>query len=394
MKRTFIIPRNAKSIHSFCVNGICTRTPVISSSCHHLYRNHKDRQQQQQQQSRKQRQQQQYRLYRTSRALNAKDYYEVLGLPKESTKDEIKKKFRELAKKYHPDLNKDNKSAEAKFREVSEAYEVLEDDQKRKQYDTFGHMDPNNGGGGGFQGGGPFGGFGGFGGGPFSAAGGGNMNNQDIFSFLHQAMGQQQEAARNTGIDVEMVLPLSFLEAVSGCTKKVEVEYVAHNAAGRRERKKKQVQVTVPAGVDAGMQLRMQGQGGEGAKGYPAGDLLLQLKIDADPYFKREGGHIKVELPVTIAQAATNLIVIAPVPDANGPYSLTLDVIRNMPVPATDADYLQIDQATLVAQGAQAIILGCTEITLLVGAEDATVPLFDTTALHAIAAAEYALAAQ
>lgn len=132
------------------------------------------------------------RYYRssTSQQDRKKDYYEVLGVSRNASKEEIKKKFRELAKKYHPDLNKDNKAAEKKFQEVSEAYEVLEDDKKREKYDSFGHagVDPN------FQGdeGNPFAGFGGPGGfGGFRVnMSGGSVNMEDLFDIFGQMQGK------------------------------------------------------------------------------------------------------------------------------------------------------------------------------------------------------------
>ena len=154
-----------------------------------------------------------------------------MGLNKSASKDEIKRKYRELAKKYHPDLNKDDKNAEAKFREVSEAYEVLQDATKRQQYDAFGHagVDPQYQQSGG--GGNPFGGFGG--GNPFAGMGGQNMrggfhstnmgsiNMEDLFDMFNQQMGGRE----GPGKDVETNLRISFVEAIRGCSKVVSYEY-------------------------------------------------------------------------------------------------------------------------------------------------------------------------
>ena len=277
--------------------------------------------------------QQQRRWYRPSGGLRKKDFYEVLGVPRGASKDEIKKKFRELAKKYHPDLNKDNKSAEGKFREVSEAYEVLEDDDKRKMYDSYGHagVDPNMAGGGAGGGaGGPFGGFqGGFGGfqGGFGMGGGGP---QDIFEFLNQfnqAYGQQQQSRRGMGQDVEASMRLSFLEAVNGCSKNFEFEYFAYNgngASAKRERRSKSVTVEIPPGVDSNIQMRVPGKGGDGAPGMPSGDLFVRLEVEPDPYFKRDGLHVRVEQPLTFTQAILGCTVEV----------LTLDGMIDMKVPA------------------------------------------------------------
>ena len=267
------------------------------------------------------------RSFRSSaiHAVPKKDFYEVLGVTQSAPKDEIKRKFRELAKKYHPDLNKDNKDAEAKFREVSEAYEVLEDDEKRKRYDSYGHagLDPNMGGGGGGGGSDPFAGFqgfGDFGGGGFRS--GGQADN--IFDFLNQfnqAMGQQ--GRRGVGVDVETVARVSFLEAVSGCTKTFEFEYYVMGSGNKRERRRKSVTVDIPPGIDSNVQMRVPGKGGDGAPGMPAGDLFVRMDVEDDPYFKRDGQHVRVEVPLTFKQAILGCSVEV----------LTLDGLVNMKVP-------------------------------------------------------------
>ena len=270
-----------------------------------------------------------FRGYRTSSALWAakKDFYEVLGVARTADKNEIKKKFRELAKKYHPDLNKDNKNAEAKFREVSEAYEVLEDDNKRKRYEAYGHagVDPNMGGGGAGGEGDPFagfqGGFGGFGG--FGSRGGGGP--QDIFDFLNQfneAYGQQGQSRRGMGMDVEASLRLSFLEAVNGCSKTFDFEYLVM-VGNKRERRRKSVTVDIPPGVDNNIQMRVPGKGGDGAQGLPPGDLFVRLEVESDPYFKRDGLHVRVDLSLGVVQAILGTSVEV----------LTLDGMVNMKIP-------------------------------------------------------------
>jgi len=251
-----------------------------------------------------------------------KDFYEVLGVDRSAGKDEIKKKFRELAKKYHPDLNKDNKSAEGKFREVSEAYEVLEDDEKRKMYDAYGHagVDPNMAGGAG-QGGNPFQGGGSYYGNPF---GGGFGGQQDIFDFLNNINQQfTQQSRRGMGQDVEFAMRLSFLEAVNGCSKNFDFDFFVVNG-NKRERRKKSVNVDIPPGVDSGIQMRVAGKGGDGAPGMPAGDLFVRLEVEADPYFKRDGQHVRVDVPISFTQAILGSTVEV----------LTLDGLVNMKVPA------------------------------------------------------------
>eukprot|EP01036_Dinobryon_divergens_P037446 gene37446-48982_t len=246
-----------------------------------------------------------HRFFRSS------NYYEVLGVSKSATKDEIKKKFRELAKKYHPDLNKDNKAAEKKFQEVSEAYEILEDDKKRQQYDSFGHagVDPNFGGGGGD----PFGGFGGFSGGfgGFKVNMNGNaVNVEDLFDIFDQMQGGGMRGG--DGDDVQTTLNLSFMEAVHGCSKNVNYDvFVKEPVKGGRGggnrfqkvRKSMSVDINVPAGVEGGVSMRVEGKGGEGSKGYRAGDLYIQLNVSEDRYFKRSGLDLTVELAVPFVQA-------------------------------------------------------------------------------------------
>ena len=151
-----------------------------------------------------------------------RDYYDVLGVDRGASKDEIKKKFFSLAKKYHPDVNKDDPKAAEKFREASEAYEVLENDEKRKLYDSFGHsgVDPSSGMGGG-AGAGPFGGFGGF---QWNFNGGATqINEEEMADIIGQMFGQQARPRRNRGADLRTSIRLSFFEAVNGCTKDIQV---------------------------------------------------------------------------------------------------------------------------------------------------------------------------
>ncbi len=187
--------------------------------------------------------------------------------------------------------------AEAKFREISEAYEVLENDEKRSMYDQYGHagVDPQNAGFGGFDGGfGPFGGFqGGF-------QGGQQVDPQEIFEMFEGMFGG--EGARGKGRDVQQTLNLSFFEAVNGCSKEVTVQYSDRKNPGKVSTKK--VKVTVPAGVDDGVVMRVAGEGGAGMPGKSSGDLRLNIKVAKDAYFVREGPNIHVEQPISIAQVS------------------------------------------------------------------------------------------
>lgn len=232
-----------------------------------------------------------------------RDYYKVLGVSKSATKDEIKKAFRELAKKYHPDLNKDDKNASDKFKEASEAYEVLEDDNKRRQYDTFGHgmenmggADPGNPFGGGFQGfhQGPNG-FG------FNFSSDGSIDAEDLFDLF----GFKRRENRK-GNDVQLSLKLSFLEAVNGCKKNVKFEYFLRSNSEQRSkgsRKIRETVVDIPVGIESGITLRVSDKGEEGMNGKPPGDLYLNLEVEKDPYFRREGIDLHVDIPITLTQA-------------------------------------------------------------------------------------------
>lgn len=227
-----------------------------------------------------------------------KDYYQILGLPRSASKPELKKKYFELAKKFHPDVNKE-KGAEQTFKEISEAYEVLSDDQKRQMYDNFGHagVDPNA-----QAGGDPFGGFGGGFGGFHAQQGGVNINMEDLSEMFEAAFGGRMNTKR--GRDVQIGIKLSFLEAVNGCNKDVDVSYVERS--GPRDRgtqKQKAVNISIPAGVESGMQLRVQGKGTPGQSGHKSGDLLVEVDVEEDPYFRRDGSDLHVEIPVGFAQA-------------------------------------------------------------------------------------------
>ncbi len=246
-----------------------------------------------------------------------KDFYQVLGVSKSATKEEIKKAFREKAKKYHPDLNKDDKNAAAMFGAVSEAHEVLSNDEKRKLYDAYGHagVDPNFSAQQGNPFGGGFGGFGGFGGGGFGGFHqGGQMDAEDLMDFFSQAMGGGM--SRGAGRDIQAAIRLSFFEAVHGCSKDVNFEYFIKdpnapkgraNQMPKKIRKSRSVKLDIPPGVDTGITMRMKGQGAEGDQGYPSGDLLVQIEVAEDPYFKRNENDVYVEVPISLTQVCNSI---------------------------------------------------------------------------------------
>jgi molecular chaperone DnaJ len=278
--------------------------------------------------------------------MSKRDYYEVLGISNSASKDEIKKAYRKLSKKYHPDINKEP-DAEEKFKEVKEAYEVLSDDQKRSHYDQFGHTDPNQG----FGGGGDFGGFGGF---------------EDIFStFFGGGGGRRRDPnAPRQGADLQYTMTLAFEDAVFGKDTEIEIpreetcetcngsgakkgtkpetcthchgsgqlnveqntpfgrivnrrvcsycdgtgQEIKHKCAtcsgAGKVKKRRKISVKIPAGIDDGQQLRISGQGEPGINGGPAGDLYVVFHIRPHEFFERDGDDVYCEMPITFAQAA------------------------------------------------------------------------------------------
>jgi molecular chaperone DnaJ len=239
-----------------------------------------------------------------------KDYYEILGVKKTATEDEIKKAYRNLAKKYHPDKNKGNKEAENKFKEVSEAYAVLSDKEKREQYDRLGREAFSFGGGAGGQN--PFAGFdfSQFGGGGARARGGrrasGPAGFTDIFSDLFGGGGSggiEFEQMPSRGNDINAELTIGFREAVTGATMDLTVNG-SH------------IKVKIPEGVADGQTIRLRGKGGPGRGGSP-GDLNVLVHVTPHPFFERRGDDIYINLPVTVGEAIRGAEV--EVPTIRGP---------------------------------------------------------------------------
>lgn len=217
-----------------------------------------------------------------------RDYYEVLGVSKNASDDEIKKAYRKLAFKYHPDRNPGDKEAEAKFKEATEANEVLSDKQKRARYDQFGHA----GVGGNSSSGNPFNS------GSYSSNGqnfsfdfgGGDGNLDDIFSTLFGFGGSRTQ--RRRGADYRTVLTISFEESVFGVTKAVQVDG-------------KEINLKIPAGIDDGQAIRLRGRGGPAPDSTgEAGDLLVQIRVRPHKTLTREGYIILSEQHISMIDAA------------------------------------------------------------------------------------------
>ena len=301
-----------------------------------------------------------------------RDFYEVLGVSRGASDDEIKKAYRKLAKQYHPDLNPGDKTAEAKFKEINEAYEILTDKDKRSRYDQFGHagVDPNFGAGGG--------GFGGF--------NMGDIDLGDLFgSFFGGGFGGAQRANPNAprrGENLRTAVTISFEEAAFGCEKEItvtrsepcqtchgngcapgttaEVCPDCHGTGSIRiqrgggaftfatsapctrcqgtgriihtpcpdchgegsVRKQRKLTVTIPAGIDNGQAISLRGQGGAGVNGGPAGDLLISVTVRPSDKFRREGAAVYYDQPVSFAQAALGAKLTIPTIDGNVEYTM------------------------------------------------------------------------
>lgn len=291
-----------------------------------------------------------------------RDYYEVLGVSRDASTEEIKKAYKKLAKQYHPDLNPDSKTAEEKFKEVNEAYSVLSDENSRARYDQFGHNDPGAGGFGGAGGGFDFSGFGGgFG---------------DIFeTFFGGGFGggrPQNPNAPRTGNDLRVDIEIEFEEAAKGVEKEISITRMeactaCHGSGAKdgtkrktcakcggsgqirvnqntafgqfqtvrscpacggsgsiieepcpscngsgRVRQKRKLKVNVPAGVDTGSRLRMQGEGEGGVNGGPAGDLYVYVTVRPHKYFRRDGDNVYLEQPISFTEAALGAEIEVP----------------------------------------------------------------------------------
>ncbi|MGL4589299.1 MAG: molecular chaperone DnaJ [Mycoplasmatales bacterium] len=300
--------------------------------------------------------------------MDKRDYYEVLGVSKGADAKEIKRSFKKLAKQYHPDINKEA-NADEKFKEVQEAYGVLSDDQKRAQYDQFGHAA--------FEQGGYGGGHGGFGG----------FDMGDIFSDIFGGgfgggRRRQDPNAPQKGNDLEQQILVTFSESVFGTKKSIKytVKESCHTCSGSgaknasdvkncstcggrgrvqrqqqtilgsmvtetvcptchgqgkqitnpcnechgqgRKAYTKELSISIPAGVEDGAYMRINGKGEGGVNGGPSGDLYLQVRVQIDKHFKRDGNNIRVEIPISYTQAVLGATI--DVPTIHGDVSLKI----------------------------------------------------------------------
>lgn len=302
-----------------------------------------------------------------------RDFYEVLGVSKGASDEEIKKAYRKLAKKYHPDMNPGDKEAESKFKEVNEAYSILSDPDKRSRYDQFGHagVDPNYGAGGGFTGDfgdvdlgdlfGSFfgGGFGGFGGGG-SARRNGPQQGESLrasvtITFEEAAFGCEKEInltrtepcdechgtgcapgttaevcpdCRGSGtVRVQQRMGGMAFSSTATCSKCRGTGKIIHQpckscGGAGSVRTQKRIAVTIPAGIDDGQAVSLRGQGNAGKNGGPNGDLVVGVRIKPHSQFRREGTTVLYEQPITFFQAAMGAELEIPTIDGKVKYSL------------------------------------------------------------------------
>lgn len=299
-----------------------------------------------------------------------RDYYEVLGVNKGASDDELKKAYRKVAKKYHPDLHPNDKEAEEKFKEVNEAYAVLSDSEKRSRYDQFGHagVDPNFGGGAGGAGFGGFdfgdifgdifgGGFGGFGG---SSRRNGPIRGNDVrqvvdITFEEAAFGVKKklsitkmESCATCGgsgakpgtspvtcskcggsgqVRNQVRTPLGYMTNIGTCpdckgTGKIIKEPCRDCRGSGKVRKNSVIEIDIPAGIDHGQTIQVSGKGEPGERGGQSGDLLVTIRVRQHPLFRREGYNVFIDMPITFVQAALGATVKVPTLDGAVEYDI------------------------------------------------------------------------
>jgi len=243
--------------------------------------------------------------------------YQTLGVAPDADADTLKKAYRKLAQEHHPDRNQDDEAAEERFKEVSAAYAVLGDDQRRRDYDEFGEIatDPNFDAERARQASGGFAGFGGAGARGFAHGAPGEAQDFGAFGSLFEDLfggGHPQRPRQRRGPDIETTLTLDFVDAALGSEHAVTLERPTPSGP-----KIEKLTVRVPPGVDDGGRIRLAGKGGEGAAGGPPGDLFARIKLRPHAFFQREGRDLKIELPISVAEAVRGAEIDVPTLDGS-----------------------------------------------------------------------------
>ncbi|MGH7767691.1 MAG: DnaJ C-terminal domain-containing protein [Candidatus Binatia bacterium] len=284
-----------------------------------------------------------------------RDFYQILGVPRGASQDEIRKTYRKLARKYHPDINPGNKEAEAKFKDISSAHDVLSDPEKRKLYDEFGEA-------------GLASGFdadkartykqwqeqasrtgGWYGGGARPGAGGGfsaqefDINDLgDIFGDLGGMFGRARRQAQTgplQGQDIEAAMDIDFLDAVRG----FQTALALQRPDGAGNAQPETIRVNIPPGAETGRRIRIPGKGGPGVRGGPPGDLYITPRVRPHPLLTREGRDLTMDLPITIGEAIRGATVEVPTP--TGPVKVKI------PPGAQSGQFLRVKGKGVPAHG-------------------------------------------
>ncbi len=231
-----------------------------------------------------------------------KDYYQILGVSRDADAERIKKAYRKLARKYHPDVNVNSKEAEARFKEISEAYEVLGNPEKRKQYDLFGSAGSQTGPRGArtYTYTGPGFGRGGFN--PEDFVRGGFPGFEEVFGDIFGGTRRTRPRGPVRGKDIQYSVEISFEDAVKGLTTRISLNH-------------DRISVKIPPGVDTGSKVRIAGRGEPGIQGGGRGDLYIVTKVRPHPYFERKGDNIYLDVPITFTEAALGSRIRVPTVD-------------------------------------------------------------------------------
>jgi curved DNA-binding protein len=244
--------------------------------------------------------------------MDYKDYYALMGVGRDATQDEIKRAYRKLARKYHPDVSKEP-DAERRFKEVGEAYEVLKDPEKRAAYDQLGRnwrageeFRPPPGWDAGFE----------FAGGGFTDGGAGGFSDffESLFgrgAYRETGFGARQ-GPRNRGEDHHARIEIGLDEAFKGSTRTFQLQVPEYDAQGRLHNRQRNIKVAIPKGVNNGQRIRLSGQGGPGSHGMPAGDLYLEVDIRPHPLYAVDGSDIHLTVPIAPWEAALGARVAVP----------------------------------------------------------------------------------